>query len=367
MRTNPEKQFPSNHLIVLALTLLAGCAQPLLQFSTDTPATVLAIHSSTNVRDERASFRNYFCNALKRDGAYTDKECVGLLHRLPDEPPQATAASPIPLEGKLELLIVPGIFGECIQDHVTIFGDAMAHMARFGYHSSTVNVRGRASSEHNAKLIRDHIIDEIRVTPNKRFLLLAYSKGTPDALVALSKYPELHKHVAALISFAGVVNGTPLADSLEDWYEHTVGKLPYAKCPKIDEDEVRSLTRAERMNWLSTHTLPKTVAYFSVVALPSPDRVSEILRPMHGRLSSVDPRNDSQVIYYDAVIPGSTLLGYANADHWAIALPFESQAPALAATFVNRNHFPRAQLVEAAVSVAEEQLRKRDIALRSRD
>jgi hypothetical protein len=40
------------------------------------------------------------------------------------------------------------------------------------------------------------------------------------------------------------------------------------------------------------------------------------------KLSQVDSRNDSQVIFYDQVIPGSVLLGYLNADHWAIAVPF---------------------------------------------
>ncbi len=35
----------------------------------------------------------------------------------------------------------------------------------------------------------------------------------------------------------------------------------------------------------------------------------------------IDGRNDSQVIFYDQVIPGSSLVGYINADHWAIAVP----------------------------------------------
>lgn len=89
------------------------------------------------------------------------------------------------------------------------------------------------------------------------------------------------------------------------------------------------------------------------MALPELQRVSAILLPFYLQLAASDPNNDSQVIHYDAIIPGSTLLGYANADHWAIALPFEFQQPALAATLVNRNHFPRVQLLEAAVRIAE--------------
>ena len=153
-----------------------------------------------------------------------------------------------------------------------------------------------------------------------------------------------------------LVNGTPIAEGLEDLYERTAGLLPYANCPVVDHGEVKSLTPAVRMGWLASHPLLADIAWFSVVAMPSPERVSAVLRPLHALLSKVDPRNDSQVIYYDAIIPGSTLLGFANADHWAIALPFESQAPVLAASLVDQNRFPRPQLLEAAVRIAEERL-----------
>lgn len=54
--------------------------------------------------------------------------------------------------------------------------------------------------------------------------------------------------------------------------------------------------------------------------------------------------------------PGSTQLGYANADHWSITLPFDSQAPGLAATLVTRKTFPRKQLLEAMLRTVEEAL-----------
>jgi len=38
-------------------------------------------------------------------------------------------------------------------------------------------------------------------------------------------------------------------------------------------------------------------------------------------LSTVEPRNDGYVAFCDQVIPGATLLGYANLDHYDIALP----------------------------------------------
>jgi hypothetical protein len=44
----------------------------------------------------------------------------------------------------------------------------------------------------------------------------------------------------------------------------------------------------------------------------------------HGR------RNDGQLLVHDALIPGSTLLGYLDADHWAVALDIEDDSPLLA-------------------------------------
>ena len=38
-------------------------------------------------------------------------------------------------------------------------------------------------------------------------------------------------------------------------------------------------------------------------------------------LSIMDPRNDGYVLWTDQVIPGATLLGYVNLDHYDVALP----------------------------------------------
>jgi hypothetical protein len=37
------------------------------------------------------------------------------------------------------------------------------------------------------------------------------------------------------------------------------------------------------------------------------------------------PRNDGLLLIYDQIIPGGTLLGYANADHWSVALSLENK------------------------------------------
>jgi hypothetical protein len=41
----------------------------------------------------------------------------------------------------------------------------------------------------------------------------------------------------------------------------------------------------------------------------------------------MDVRNDGQLLTKDELIPGSILLGYANADHWAVAIRIEDALP----------------------------------------
>jgi hypothetical protein len=55
------------------------------------------------------------------------------------------------------------------------------------------------------------------------------------------------------------------------------------------------------------------------------------------------------------VIPGSTLLGYANADHWDIAIAVERQMPHLSSRRSPRR-YPRAALLDATLRYVGESL-----------
>jgi hypothetical protein len=70
----------------------------------------------------------------------------------------------------------------------------------------------------------------------------------------------------------------------------------------------------------------------------------------------IDARNDSQVIFYDQVIPGSTLVGYINADHWALAVPVARTHSTIGSMFVTQNAYPREALVEVLLRFVEEDL-----------
>jgi hypothetical protein len=107
---------------------------------------------------------------------------------------------------------------------------------------------------------------------------------------------------------------------------------------------------------LAENPLPDGPRYYSLIAFPQPERVSSILRSSYRKLAAIDSRNDGQVIFYDAVMPAGQLMGYVNADHWAIALPIARTHKKIGALFVTQNAYPREALLEAVMRFVEEDL-----------
>ena len=193
----------------------------------------------------------------------------------------------------------------------------------------------------------------------KRLVLLGYSKGTPDVLEAVTTYPDLQQRVTAVVSAAGAVGGSPLANDTTQSMLNLLHHFPDAECNPGDEGALESLKPEVRQRWLASHSLPESIRYYSIITYPSTEQISSILKFTYKKLSQVDSRNDSQVIFYDQVIPGSVLLCYLNADHWAIAVPFNRSSPFISSTFINKNAFPREVLLEAIIRYVEEDLNRK--------
>ena len=190
----------------------------------------------------------------------------------------------------------------------------------------------------------------------RRLVLIGYSKGAPDILEAIVTYPEIRPRIAAVISAAGAIGGSPLANDATQSQLELLRHWPDAQCTTGDGGAVESLRPATRKAWLAQNPLPPDFPYYSLVTYPKPERISTILASSYNKLSRVDARNDSQVLFYDQVIPGSTLLGYVNADHWALSVPIARSHSMLGATLVDQNDYPREALLEALLRFVEEEL-----------
>jgi hypothetical protein len=192
-----------------------------------------------------------------------------------------------------------------------------------------------------------------------RLVLLGYSKGAPDILEAVVNHPEIRARVAAVVSVAGAVGGSPLANDAEQYQADLLRHFPGAACDSGDGGAVASLRSGVRRAWLAQNPLPAEVPYYSLATLPSPERMSSILKGSAKKLAQIDGRNDSQMLFYDQIIPGSTLMGYVNADHWAIVVPIARSHDTVATLFVTQNAYPREALMEATLRFIEEDLAAR--------
>ncbi len=194
----------------------------------------------------------------------------------------------------------------------------------------------------------------------EKLVLIGYSKGAPDLLEAVVTYPEIHPYIAAIVSIAGAVGGSPLANPAKEKDLGLLRHIPGSECTEGDGRAVESLRPAVRRQWLADLPLPQNLRYYSVVTYPQPDQVSSVLKSTKRKLDTVDSRNDSQVIFYDQIIPGSTLLAFLNADHWAIAVPVAESHPFIGRHFVDRNNYPRQAIAESLLRFIEEDMAREE-------
>ena len=308
------------------------------------------------VIDDRARFRQIFCALDADHGARfaVRRTCRDSLQQLAGEEPQGprpVSLVPPPSTPLLHIVIIPGMFGRCVKRWALPLQDAATYLRSQGYRVDTIEVGGRSSSEQNADTIANALPQLLR--PGERLLIIGYSKGMSDILETLAFHPHAIPPGSAVVSLAGIVSGTPIANHTAA-LDQVAADLPLRSCGAGDRGAVESVSRRHRVAWLADHPLPRDRTYFSVAAFTDEAHVSRPLEQTYRELSNIDPRNDGQVISSDAILPGSHLLGYLNADHWAVALPLARNVPKLRSVFAGRNDYPREILLEAIVrSVGE--------------
>jgi hypothetical protein len=263
------------------------------------------------------------------------------------------------------VLIVPGLFGDCVGAQSVPFGDGVprttAADAAAPYRQyddlglreiRLLPVLGRASTAVNGRLLADAIRAEAARPDRDRLVLVGYSKGVPDLLEAialLQREGGVPAKLEAIVSVAGAVMGTPLADRYLSAYETLSPHVTPFDCTPSQGGELASLTRRERIAQLAANPLPASVGYYVVVAHAPVDEMSLPLRITARWLAAIDPRNDGQLLASDAVLPGSTLLAEARVDHWDIALPRDRHPDARVRALTSGRGYPREALFRAVV------------------
>ena len=346
-------------MLVALSVLLQACQPRLVPFNENVPAQTLSYLGAPPVVDARVRFREILCELLEqnRQRLGLKVECDDYLWRLNDEPQAGTKPKALPdYDATVKLLMVPGAFSDCFEDIGLPYQKAAARFREMGYQIENVDVGGMSSSPKNATIIAQAVAN-IDIGPTERLVLLGYSKGTTDILHFLVNHPEQAQKVSAVLSVAGAVNGSPLADRYsESTYDNWFARLSFGRCRPGDGGVLDSLSRTQQFQWLATHPLPQHVRYYSLAAFARYENVQLHQRLTYKLLEPIEPLNDGQLLYFDQIIPGASLLGYVNADHWTVAVPVEEgfsyRDPALMA----QNRQLRGLLFEAMILYVTESL-----------
>jgi hypothetical protein len=340
--------------------LLAGCSSaPLVPFTTDGPPLVMMPASMAGIEDGRGRFREITCTVLEDHGREHPnyEPCDQALTRVGIE--AGATGEPVylgPSRRDLIAALVPGVGWECFKHWLNFEDVVRAEVKRSGYRSHVFNVGGLSGTGTNSRQIRDAIMDGAEKLEGANIVLMGYSKGAPDILEAIVNYPEIHPYIAAVVSVAGAVGGSPLAYDATERQLDLLRHVPESTCTGGDGEAIRSLQPAVRQAWLAENPLPDNLPYYSVVTFPEEGEISAILKGTYRKLSAIDPRNDSQVLVHDQIIPGSTLVGYLNADHWAIAVPVAETHSFIGKTFADQNAYPWRAVLESVLRFVEEDL-----------
>jgi triacylglycerol esterase/lipase EstA (alpha/beta hydrolase family) len=352
------------HIRIVALALLifviTGCSsKPLNPWSADYPPQAMVPVAEAGIQDKRGRFREIYCEVLESKGEeWPDyRPCKEALMQVANEPPGTGAEVNLGQSDHQSLsVIVPGVGWECMENWLGIDESIRSLLESYGYAAELIDVDGLSSSANNARQIRDQVMSLPEEYRDKTIVLMGYSKGAPDILEAIVNYPELQEKVTAVVSVAGAVGGSPLANDASQSQLNIMRHFPKSDCSEGDGGALESLRPETRRTWLAENPLPDSIQYYSLVTYPHPDLISSVLNSTYKNLSKVDARNDSQVIYYDQMIPNSTLVGFVNADHWAVAVPVARTHTFLGKTFVDKNDYPREALFEALLRFIDEDL-----------
>jgi hypothetical protein len=135
--------------------------------------------------------------------------------------------------------------------------------------------------------------------------------------------------------------------------------LKLGSCEGDVAEAFKSLRQDVRQQFLSAHPEP-LVPSFSLAAVSDATTTSRMLLETWKVLTAYDPRTDSQLLLFDALVPGGNYLGILHADHLAVALNYAGSADSTIRSAADRNRFPRAALLEAAVRSTISNLQAQD-------
>src|SRR5262249_10895426 len=244
----------------------------------------------------------------------------------------------------------PGVLSSC-QANTQAFQDGQKHLQeKHGMNVEFLQTANDTSTNNGAK-IASYLREKMSGSDSRKYIVVSYSKGSPNVQEALAHDPQARDAVAAHVTVAGAIGGSPIAETMPAIAQRYAGMLKLGTCDGNVADAFKSLRQDVRKQFLQDHPDP-LVPSFSLAAVSDETTTSKMLLEAWKLMTAYDPRTDSQLLASDALIPGGNFLGTLHPDHLAVALNYENVAEATIKSAADHNHYPRVALFEAAVRFA---------------
>lgn len=291
---------------------------------------ILILYLKPETGDLTTGFADTFCSVLTQNNP--DGEDFGTCQQWLQTPGKSDLKlGAIP--NTWRILVVPGIMNTCVSKTPAFDKGRQVLKDKYGIAAEILSVPND-SSESNAKAIAAYIIEQ-RKTDNRQFIVIGYSKGTPDMQTALALEPGVKEAVAAFISVAGASGGSPIADTLPMQIDAYLSKVKQGGCQGDLSAGFKSLKKEVRQRFLQQYPHPLVPTYSLAAVIPE-ERIPKMAAQTFKILSAWDKFNDSQLLKLDQFIPESKTLGTVLSDHLNVALAMNER-------------FPRAALLESLV------------------
>jgi hypothetical protein len=317
-------------------------------FHSDGRVLIMQLRGSS--ADRRAAFGALFCSVFEKErpDVGTWGPCADYIESPPSD---RVAVGSIPTQYRLA--IVPGVLSSCASA-APAYKEGQEHLRTA--HGLTVDLLpapNRSSAENGKDIAK--FLKENYTKDHRKFIVLGYSKGAPDIMEGLAGDADALAAVSALVTVAGAVGGSPIADLLPAQAERWIKSVNLLECQGDVNSAFKSLRRDVRQSFLSLHP-DLGVPVYSVAAISDKESTSKVLQENWQLMAVYAQQQDSQLVRTDAIYPGGNDLGAVRGDHWAVALPFEDSTDANMQKLVDRNHFPRTTLLEALVRLVTQDL-----------
>jgi dienelactone hydrolase len=313
---------------------------------------VLVMRLPSSGLDRAQMFSRMFCSVLAaQPDAKEWGDCAQYI-----EQPQAGKLELAPLSTQYRVLIVPGVMNSCAESTPAYQEGQQYLREKYGLTVDLLAVPNE-SAEDNAWTIADWLSQQRRSDPRK-FIVFGYSKGGPDLHTMLALEPDAVEHVAAFVSVAGAIGGSPIADVMPAIADRWMNQMKFGTCRGSMAEAFKSLKREVRQAFNRQYPTPRVPSY-SLAAVADESRVSKMLKQTWQLMSSYDRRQDGQLTIADATVPGSLFLGSVLADHFAVALPLANAPEEAIRSMVDRNRYPRTALLEAMIRFVVQDLDSR--------